>query len=141
MYVLKRIGYHITYNSEDGYYEVSKGDVSAKFYKDEQGLPYINVIKQGVLVVQKVQQNYEGYTNKKVDKAALACKASGILGHTLSQDLEYLVSSNNIDDCPITVNDLKNDHASFGHDIAEVRGKTVMHKPDHTTICYVEIPR
>ena len=133
MYVLKCIGYHITYSSEDGYYEVSNGDVSAKFYKDEQGLPYINVTKQGVLVVQKVQQNYEGYTNKKVDKDTLACKASGILGHTLSQDLEYLVSSNNIDDCPITVHDVKNDHASFGPDIAEVRGKTVMHKPDHTT--------
>ena len=55
--------------------------------------------------------------------------------------MEYLVSSNNIDDCPITVHDVKNDHASFGPDIAEVRGKTVMHKPDHTTICYVEIPR
>ena len=64
MNLLKRIGYHITYNMDDGYYEVSKVDISVKFYEDKQGLLYIDTIKQGVLMVQKLQQNYKGHINK-----------------------------------------------------------------------------
>ena len=94
---LKHLSYHITYKSDDGYYEVSKGDISVKLYKDEQGLMYIDVGKQVVLTEHTVRTNYKGYTKKKVEKDALDRKTSELLGNTSSRYLEYLVISNNID--------------------------------------------
>ena len=64
--VLKRLGYYITYDSYDGYQEVSKGYVSVKFYQYDQGLTYINANKQGVLLVQTAWQKYEGYTKNQL---------------------------------------------------------------------------
>ena len=56
--VIKCIYYSITYNIDDGYYEVPNGDVAMKFYKDGQKLPWIDVRKQGVLIIHKVRKNY-----------------------------------------------------------------------------------
>ena len=53
--IRKRLGYHITYGSYDGYCKVSKGDVDLKFYEYEQGFPYIDVSKQDILMVQTVK--------------------------------------------------------------------------------------
>ena len=33
---LKRLGYHITYEIDDGYYDVSKGDIAMKLYEDKK---------------------------------------------------------------------------------------------------------
>ena len=40
---LKKLGYHITYDSDDGSYLVTnrKIDVSTKFIEDENGMPYV----------------------------------------------------------------------------------------------------
>ena len=54
--VLKRLGYRNTYDSDDGYYEVSKGDIVVKFYKYEQYLPYIHTSQQGVILLHTVWQ-------------------------------------------------------------------------------------
>ena len=112
-----------------------------KFYENKQGLPYIDVRKQVILMVQPVQNNYEGYTKKQVGKAVMDHKASELLGHTSAYDLEYLVISNNIDDCPIKIHDVKNSHTILGPGLARVRGKPVRYKPYHVTIYYVAISR
>jgi hypothetical protein len=76
--------YRITYNSWQGYYEVHTPSGGLKFFKDNQGLPYINLdglgqeaaimlletamavgpkeSKEGFINVQTVRKNYEGYT-------------------------------------------------------------------------------
>ena len=43
---IKVLGYHITYDRDDGYNKVSKGDVSVKLYEYEQGLPYLDAEKR-----------------------------------------------------------------------------------------------
>ena len=50
---LKNIGYHITYDSDDGYYFVTnrKTDVATKFIEDENGMPYVEATKEGVMFV------------------------------------------------------------------------------------------
>ena len=64
----------------------------------------------------------------------MALKASDIVGHPSEKDLKYLVSSQNIYDCPLTINDMNNAHAIFGPDIAGVRG------PDRVLKYYVTVP-
>jgi hypothetical protein len=85
----------ITYNSWQGFYEVHTPSRSMKFYKDKQGLPYINLdeseeaavmllhmmtagqdkvtnmpsASNGIVYVPIVWGNYEGYTKCKVLRA------------------------------------------------------------------------
>ena len=43
IHAFKKLGYHITYDSDDGSYLVTnrKIDVSTKFIEDENGMPYV----------------------------------------------------------------------------------------------------
>ena len=65
--------YCITYDSWEGYYVIHTENGEIRFYKDEQGLPYIDLTKSdknaATLLVQTVCKNYEGYTNKAVLQA------------------------------------------------------------------------
>ena len=61
-------------------------------------------------MVNTLRQNYKDFTKKQVDKAALHCKSLLLIGHSSARDVEFLVSSNNIDDFPITIHDEKFSH-------------------------------
>ena len=63
--VLKILGYRITYDSDDNFYLVSKGDVTIKFHEDKEGVPYITVCKQGVVFTQTLRESMERYTKKE----------------------------------------------------------------------------
>ena len=52
-----------------------------------------------------------------------------------------MVRLNQLQDCPITIDDVKNAHLIWGDDLANKRGKTVHRKPDRVEADYVEIPR
>ena len=79
--------YRITYNSWAGYYVVHTPKEEVRFYKDEQGLPYLDLEEsseggtlllmqhgrgtweresEAVSLVQTVRGNYEGYTKREV---------------------------------------------------------------------------
>ena len=99
-----------------------KGEV--RFYKDEQGLPYLDLkesseaavmlLQQGqdprkepeheraVTLVQTVRGNYEGYTKCKVLKAKEARRAQAMMGNPSEKDYKTMVSNNLIPECPIT---------------------------------------
>jgi hypothetical protein len=77
--------YRITYNSWEGYYVVHTPNGPVKFYKDKNGLPYIDLedLKEdaeallmqmgseeaATAFIQTVQQNYEGFTKKEILQA------------------------------------------------------------------------
>ena len=62
------------------------------------------------------------------------------MGNSYEQYLKYLVRSQNIDDCPLTIHDVNNNHANLGPDIAGVRGKTVSQKYEKFVTYYVDVP-
>ena len=51
------------------------------------------------------------------------------------------MSSQNIDDYPLTIHDVNNTHAIFGPDISGLRGKTVRQKTDIAMKNYVAVLR
>ena len=92
--------------------------------------------------MQTVRESFEGYTKNEVKKAITAREAPTMLGCLSERDMEYLVSSKELDDCPVTPHDLRNANAIFGGpDIAGVRGKTVRRAPERVITDYVAIPR
>ena len=104
-----------------------KGEV--RFYKDEQGLPYLDLeesseaavllLQRGedlytdttrieaeaeaaVALVQTVRGNYEGYTKKEVLKAKEERRAQAMMGNPSKKDYKTMVSNNLIPECPIS---------------------------------------
>jgi hypothetical protein len=89
MHKLEKL-YQITYDSWEGHYIIHTSRGAVKFYKDKQGLLYINLeaspkaaamllqstqpeettrIETVTTLVQTVRENYEGYTKREVLKA------------------------------------------------------------------------
>jgi hypothetical protein len=136
--------YQITYNSWLGYYvaHTPKGEV--RFYKDKQGLPFINLeesnqgaavmlLQKGVklyennkgkeeatMLVQTVRGNYEGYTKREVLEAKEARQGQALIGNPSKKDYHNMVSSNMIANCPFSKSNVTNARAIFGPDLASV---------------------
>ena len=90
-----------------------KTDVATKFIEDENGLPYVKATKEGVMFVQTVRKNYEGFTKEEVESSVFAREDPGLIGHPSERDLKYLVISN-LGKCPVTTPDVDSAHKSFG---------------------------
>ncbi len=116
-------------------------DGPVKFYKDENGLPYIDLKdleedaatllvqmrleEAASAFVQTVQQNYKGFAKKEVLQAKEARQAMGLIGNPHENDFRGLVSNNMITNCHVTTTAITNTWNIFGKDLASVRGKTV----------------
>ena len=126
--------YRISYDSWQGYYVVHTPKGEVRFYKDKQGLPYLDLeesskaavmlLQQGqdpdmtgkepehegaVELVQTVPGNYEGYTKREVLKAKEARRAQAMMGNPSEKDYKTMVSNNLISECPITPTDITNE--------------------------------
>ena len=123
MHKLER-SYHITYDSWEGYYVVHTPKEEVHFYKDERGLPYIDLgesnseaimmllqreiherdetLDDEVSYTHTVHGNYEGYTKREVRRAKEACRAQAMMGNPSEKDYKGIVSNNLIANCPIT---------------------------------------
>jgi hypothetical protein len=160
--------YRIIYDSWQGYYVVHTPKGEVRFYKDKQGLPYLDLeesseaavmlLQQGqdprtdttgkepeheeaVALVQTVRGNYEGYTKCEVLKAKEARRAQAMMGNPSKKDYKTMVSNNLIPECPIAPTDIANARAIFGPDLPSVRGKTVQTRPALVVGDYVVVPQ
>ncbi len=123
-----------------------RGDVC--FYKDKQGLPYIDLdgsaheaatmlMQLGMgqhatfdqsaasktkhtILVETVQANYEGYMKKDVMKVKEARWAQAIMGNPSKKDYKGVVSNHLISNCPVTHTNITNPWAMFGPDLPSV---------------------
>jgi hypothetical protein len=131
MHELEKL-YCITYNSWMGHYVVHTPKGAVNFYKDKQGLPYIDLDEPGeeatimllqcvqgkqskgagelikTALVQTVRGNYEGYTKKDILKANKERRAQRMIGKPSEKDYKGMVSGNLITNCPITTTDISN---------------------------------
>ncbi len=163
MHELEKL-YRITYNSWMGHYVVHTPKGAVNFYKDEQGLPYIDLDEPGeeatimllqrvqgerskaagelikTALVQTVQGNYEGYTEKDILKANEAHRVQGMIGNPSEKDYKGMVSGNLTTNCPITTTNISNAHAIFGPDLASIRGKIVQRTPAPVVADHVAVP-
>ena len=76
-------------------------------------------------LVQMVQQNYEGFTKKKVLQAKEVRCTMGLIGNPSETDFKGMVSNNMIKNCPVTTTDITNAHTIVRPDLASMRGMTV----------------
>jgi hypothetical protein len=132
--------HHITYNSCDrgGVFKVQTTGVFLEFKPTNKGLHALNLSNNPkaahVLVtstppnddhlhVNTVRNNYEGFTKKQVQHACEAHRIMLMTGVPTERCFECMVRLNQLQDCPITHEDIKIDHAIYNCNLANTRGK------------------
>ena len=91
------------------------------------------------VLVQRVCQNYEGYTKKEIHQVKEARRAMGMIGNPSEQDFKGMVRRYMIHNCPITTKAITNARAVYGPSLECVRGKTVQLTPAPVVVDYIAV--
>ena len=78
--------------------------------------------------IHTVSENKMGFTKRQLKAAELARTLYSNLGYPSMKDFKWVIQSNQIKDCPITVDDIVTAHKIWGKDIAALKGKTTRSK-------------
>jgi hypothetical protein len=138
--------HRVTYDSWDrgGVFQVHTQDGIVEFKPCERGLHYHDMSNDesniGLMLVNTVRENFEGYTHKEIKRAREARRIQGMIVNPTEREFSGLVREKLLGNCPVTVHNVINAHHMYGHDFANVRGKTTRRKPEHVQVEYVQIP-
>eukprot|EP00804_Cyclotella_cryptica_P019912 CCRYP_007825-RA/>CCRYP_007825-RA protein AED:0.78 eAED:0.12 QI:0/-1/0/1/-1/1/1/0/255 len=157
---LESDGYILEYATTLGWL-VHGPDGKTMIFKRDSGLcggmPYVdltqdpadfivdtNAIRRqdGMIMVQTVRGNYEGYTREQVENAKKARDTQAMMAHPLDDTLRHLVSSTNaMRNLDLSPPAIANAKKLFGPDLRGVRGKTVRQRLSAVRPEYVGMPK
>ena len=123
--------YQVTYDIEDKMFMVhqeaeSKPNMEFKMHKS--GLHYYNPRNKHFAFINTVSGNKEGYTQRQVQGAEVASTLYAKLCYPSWKDFKWVIRSNQIKDCPVTVEDVNISLKIWGNNIAALKGKTIWSK-------------
>jgi hypothetical protein len=73
----------------------------------ESGLHYYEPMKeQHLTFIKTVSENKEGFTKRKIKGAELAQTLYKTLSYPSMKDFKWVIRSNQINDCPVTIQDI-----------------------------------
>jgi hypothetical protein len=136
--------YHITYNSRDQIFVVHRedqGKPNMEFRMHKSGLHYFQPGKEAFAFVNTVSGNKEGYTQRQLKGAESARVLYAKLGYPSQKDFKWVIQSNQINNCPVTVHDVEAAHNIWGKNIAALKGKTTRSKTIHVARDFVKVPK
>ena len=124
--------YWVTYDSNDETFVVHRdkdGLTNMEFQMHESGLHYYDPKNKQLTFVNTVSNNKESYSKKQVKEAETARALYAKLGYPSIKDFKWIIMSNQIQDCPVTTQDIDIAHAIWGKNIAALKGKATRLKP------------
>jgi hypothetical protein len=124
--------YQVTYDSDDKMFVVHREAVnkpnmhfkmhlSRLHYYDPQGDHF-------AFNIHAVSENKLGFTKRQLKGAESARTLYSNLGYPSMKDFRWVIQSNQIKDCPVTVDDIVAANKIWGKDIAALKGKTTRSK-------------
>ena len=135
-------GYKVQY--QPGKYTVSGKKGKIYFKRIPQGLYILKlspIQKQGVTLVETVEENKKGYTQRQIARADRARHLQETIMFPSIQDLKTMIQMNAIKNCPVTIEDIKLCEKIYGRSIPSLKGKTVRRPPKITVNDYLKIPK
>ena len=90
--------------------------------------------------ISTVAENRSNYSTQQFERAKLARKLYHNIGTPTVENFKYIVKSNQIKNCPITVKDIEIAEDIWGKDISYLKGKTTRSRPTPVKADYVDIP-
>jgi hypothetical protein len=137
--------YRVTYDSDDLMFVVhreSENKPNMEFRMHECGLHYYDPREhEQIAFVSTVSENKEGFTKRQIKAAETARTLYATLGYPSVKDFRWVIRSNMIKDCPVTVQDADVAHKIWGPNIAALKGKTTRKKPNPVARDYVKVPK
>jgi hypothetical protein len=112
-----------------------------EFKECRKGLHYLDLSTEENMFVQTVAKNFEGYTRREAMQSIKARRLQGMLGGPAKADYKGMIRGKLIEDCPISLDDLKNAHKIIGPDLAGLWGRSVRRKPEQVETKIVAIPQ
>jgi hypothetical protein len=137
--------YHVTYDSNDLMFVVHRefeNKPNMEFRMHQSGLHHYDPRENGQFTfVSTVSENKEGLTKRQVKGAENARTLYVALNFPSMKDFKWVIRSNQIKDCPVTVQDVDVALKIWGKNIAALKGKTTRQKSNPVATEYVKIPR
>jgi hypothetical protein len=93
------------------------------------------------MFISTVSENKKNYTKRQIQRAEVARSLYRKLGFPSMKDFKYVIQTNQIKDCPVTVVDIDVAFRIWGKDIAMLKGKTVKKKPMPVIKDLVKVPK
>jgi hypothetical protein len=136
--------YRVTYDSADQMFVVHREDQNKpnmEFKMHESGLHIFDPSDKDYSFVNTVNGNKENFSQRQIKGAELARKLYATLGYPSIKDFKWIIQSNQINDCPVTVSDVEVAHKIWGKNIAALKGKTTRKKTIHVARDFIKIPK
>ena len=103
----------------------SENKPNMEFRMHESGLHYYDPRDEEELAfVNTVSENKEGFTKRQIKGAEVARTLYATLSYPSMKDFKWVIRSNQIKDCPVTVQDVDVALKIWGKNIAALKGKT-----------------
>jgi hypothetical protein len=120
--------------SPDGLYQYS---VSTRYQK---GLKEDQKQDGASNLISTVAENRKGYTLRQFERAKEARKLYHIVNTLTMNNFKSLLRMNDIQNCPVTVEDANISEKIFGPDMSSLKGKSMRCKPKPVRSDLIEIP-
>ena len=130
--------YPVAYTSKDSAFIVHRGDNPVRFELAEDNLYSIDTAVQ---LVQTVKDQAQNYTPRQIKSAKAARTLMQTLGYPTVRDMQNILKSNAIANCPVTSDDVNLAVQIYGPEISPIKGKTTRKKPTPVKGNTVQIPK
>ena len=128
-------------NSTDGVFTLHKPGQQLHFVMYQDGLHYHNNKNREITLVQTVQENEEGYSQRQIQDAKKARYLYVKVVYPSARYFENIISKNLILNCPVTASDVARADKSYGKYIHALKGKTTRTNPKPVVIYYMVMPK
>ena len=135
--------YRVTYDSDEQMFVVhreSTNKPNMEFRMHESGLHYYDPRNDEFTFVNTVSGNKEGFTQRQIKGAEVARTLYATLSYPSWKDFKWVIQSNQIKDCLVTVQDADVALKIWGKNIAALKGKTTRSKPNPVARDFVKVP-
>ena len=135
--------YRITYDSEDGqgFKMTNKETNKVTVFKEHTTGLHTTPLDAKVAMLNTVEENKCMYSKRQVARAEEARNLYHVIGYPSVRDFKHIIQTNQLKNCPVTVEYINNSEKIFGPDVYALKGKSTRKKPKVVVNDYVEIPR
>jgi hypothetical protein len=135
----------VTYDSDDLMFVVhreSESKPNMEFKMHKSGLHYYEPRKeQHLTFINTVSENKTRFTNRQIKCAEIARNLYKTLSYLSMKDFKWVIRSNQIKDCPVTIQYIELATKILGKNIAALKGKTTRSKTHPVASDYVKVPK
>ena len=138
-----RLKYLVTYRSDGMMFIVhreSEGKPNMQLRMHESGLHYFDQRYQEFTFVNAISDNKEGFTARQIKGVEVARDFYATLIYPSDKDYKWVIHSNHINNCPVTIQDVEVAHKVWGNKISSLKGKTTCKNPNVVARYQVKIP-